>query len=119
MLLYLDQMFHLDLAEQLRALGHDVLRASEAGQATADDAQVLQQAVAQNRTLITLDRHFGDWAVLPLRTHPGVIRIKVRRTTTANSARILLPFLALHDQDEFRDHLIILSSSSERWIKTG
>jgi hypothetical protein len=27
--------------------------------------------IAEDRTLITLDEHFGDWAVLPLSVHPG------------------------------------------------
>jgi hypothetical protein len=35
--LYLDQMFRLEVAEALRAKGHDVVRASEVGQARADD----------------------------------------------------------------------------------
>lgn len=43
--LYLDQMFRLDVAEALRAEGHDVLRASETGQARSDDAEILQKAI--------------------------------------------------------------------------
>ncbi len=35
--LYLDQMFRLDVAQALRGEGHDVMRASEVGQARADD----------------------------------------------------------------------------------
>lgn len=40
-----------------------------------------------------LDEHFGDWVVLPLAIHPGVIRIKVNPTTANNISGILLPFL--------------------------
>jgi len=32
--------------------------------------------VDEGRLLGTLDEHFGDWAILPLSAHPGVIRIK-------------------------------------------
>ena len=35
--LYLDQMFRLDVAQALRNEGHDVMRASEVGQARADE----------------------------------------------------------------------------------
>ncbi len=35
--LYLDQMIGLEIARALRDQGHDVLRASETGQARADD----------------------------------------------------------------------------------
>jgi len=118
MRLYLDQMFRVELAEALRAKGHDIVRTAETGQAVADDSEVLRFAIRENRTLITLDEHFGDWAILPLDKHPGVIRVKVNPTTTANVAALLLPFLEQHQQEQFRDRLIIISRTSKRWIKT-
>ncbi|MCC6126755.1 MAG: DUF5615 family PIN-like protein [Pirellulales bacterium] len=117
--LYVDQMFRTDFAELLRANGHDVLRASEVGQATADDAVILQTAIQAGRVLITLDEHFGNWAVLPLKRHPGVIRLKIHPTTTVEAAKLLLPFLEKHEQCEFENNLLILSGSVERWIKTA
>lgn len=119
MRLYLDQMLRVDLAELLRSAGHDVLRATEAGQSTADDAQILNRAIDDGRILVTLDEHFGDWAVLPLDKHPGVIRLKIHPTTTSKAAKLLLPFLQSHKQEEFQDHLVILSRVAERWIKTS
>ncbi|MBU1209444.1 MAG: DUF5615 family PIN-like protein, partial [Proteobacteria bacterium] len=47
--LYLDQMFGLDVAQALRTQGYDVLRASETGNARADDQQILQEAIFENR----------------------------------------------------------------------
>jgi predicted nuclease of predicted toxin-antitoxin system len=85
--LYLDQMFGLEIARALRGQGHDVLRASETGQARADDRQILEKAVSEDRILITLDGHFGDWVVLPLSRHSGVIRLKVEPTTAKNILR--------------------------------
>ncbi len=119
MRLYLDQMFRIELAEALRGEGHDIIRTAETGQAVADDAEILRFAIREDRTLITLDEHFGDWAVLPLDKHPGVVRVKVNPTTTANVAALLLPFLEQHQQEEFRDRLIIISRTSKRWIKTA
>jgi predicted nuclease of predicted toxin-antitoxin system len=119
MRLYLDQMFRVELQELLRAEGHDVLRAAETGQSVADDSDVLRLAIDTDRTLITLDEDFGDWAILPLDKHAGVIRVKTHPTTTANVAALLLPFLAAHHQEDLRDHLVIISRTSERWITTG
>lgn len=119
MRLYLDQMFRVEFVERLRVEGHNASRASEANQSTADDADILRHAIHEDRTLVTLDKHFGDWAVLPLNTHPGVIRLKIDPTTTANAARLLLPFLQTHEQHEFRDHLIILSRDVQRWVRTA
>jgi predicted nuclease of predicted toxin-antitoxin system len=119
MKLYLDQMFRLDLVILLRSQGHEALCAVEAGQETADDTAVLGRAADEGRILITMDEHFGHWAILPLHRHPGVIRVKAHPTTTTNIAKLLVPFLAVHDQDQFRNHLVILSSRTERWIRTS
>lgn len=50
MKLYLDQMFRLEFAEKLRAEGHDVLRASELGQDTADDIEFRNHIVILSRS---------------------------------------------------------------------
>jgi predicted nuclease of predicted toxin-antitoxin system len=112
-------MLRVELASLLRAAGHDVVRAEEAGQARADDAMILQNAVQEKRTLVTIDRHFGDWVVLPLSEHHGVIRVEVHPTSTANVAKLLVPLLANHSQADFRNKLVIVSSSRVRWIQTN
>ena len=53
--IYLDQIFTLDVAQTLRDKGYDVIRASEVGQARADDHEILQKAIIEDRILITLD----------------------------------------------------------------
>ncbi len=116
--LYLDQMLRLDVAQALRGEGHDVIRASEVGQARADDYEILQKAITGNRILVTLDEHFGDWVVLPLSKHPGVIRLKVNPATSQNAINLLLPFLRLHSSEQFKNHLVILSSKRAKWVHT-
>jgi predicted nuclease of predicted toxin-antitoxin system len=117
--LYLDQMFRADVAQALHEHGYDVLRASETGQARADDKQILQKAIAENRILITLDENFGDWVILPLSRHPGVIRIKVHPTTSEKVIHLLLPFLRMHTHEQFKNHLVILSEKRAKWILTN
>lgn len=117
--LYLDQMIPSEVARALREQGHDVLRASEIGQNRADDLQILEKAISENRILITLDEHFGDWVVLPLSRHPGVIRLKVTPTTTGKISNLLLPFLSLHTPEQFKDHMVILSEKRAKWILTA
>jgi predicted nuclease of predicted toxin-antitoxin system len=116
--LYLDQMFQVELAQVLRAQGYDVLRASETGQARADDRQILDKAISEGRILITLDEHFGDWVILPLSRHFGVIRLKVHPTTPENILKVLVPFLSLYSQEQFSDYLVILSEKRAKWIRT-
>ena len=115
---YLDQMLRLDVAQALRNEGHDVMRASEVGQARADDYEILQKAIAENRILITLDEHFGDWVILPLSKHPGVIRLKINPITSKNAINLLTPFLRLYSSEQFKNHLVILSPKRVKWVYT-
>ena len=117
--LYLDQMLRLDVSQALRGEGHDVIRTSEVGQARADDYEILQKAIAENRILVTLDEHFGDWVILPLSKHPGVIRLKTHPTTSKNVIKFLLPFLRLHFSEQFKNHLVILSPKRAKWVHTA
>ena len=117
--LYVDQMLRLDVAQALRNEGHDVMRASEVGQARADDYEILQKTIAENRILVTLDEHFGDWVILPLSKHPGVIRLKINPTTSKNAINLLTPFLRLHSSAQFSNHLVILSPKRAKWLYTA
>jgi predicted nuclease of predicted toxin-antitoxin system len=117
--LYLDQMLRLEVAQALRDDGHDVLRSAEIGQARADDSQILQKAIEEDRILITLDEHFGDWVILPFNKHPGVIRLKVNPTTSKNVINLLLPFLRLYSSRDFKNHLVILSPDRSKWVNTA
>jgi predicted nuclease of predicted toxin-antitoxin system len=94
------------------------VRAAEVGQLRADDSQILQRAISENRILVTLDEHFGNWAVLPLREQPGVIRLNIHPATHENAIKALLPFLRTRAQKDFLNSLIILSSRRSRWIHT-
>ena len=116
--LYLDQIFRVDVAQALSDEGYDVLRAAEIQQSRADDQQILEKAINENRILITLDEHFGDWVILPLSRHPGVIRIKVHPTTSERVLSLLLPFLRMHTQEQFMNYLVILSEKRAKWIRT-
>ena len=117
--LYLDQMLRLDVAQALRDEGHYVVRASEVGQARADDQQILQKSIDENRVLVTLDEHFGDWVILPLSKHPGVIRLKVNPATSSNIIKLLIPFLRIHSSGQFKNHLVILSQKRAKWVHTA
>ncbi|MGI9088816.1 MAG: DUF5615 family PIN-like protein [Chthoniobacterales bacterium] len=119
MRVFLDQMFHLELAEILRDEGHDVATAGAAMKSRADDAEILALAGGESRVLITRDGDFGDWAVLPLRAHAGVIRVETKPTTTGEAAALLVPFLASASAEELRNYLVIISRSRIRRIRTA
>ena len=109
-------MFRSDIAQVLRDEGYDVVRASEIDQARADDYQILQKAISDNRVFVTLDEHFGDWVILPLSQHPGVIRLKVTPTTSEKVLELLLPFLRSHSSEQSMNRLVILSQKRAKWV---
>lgn len=114
----LDQMIDLDVATTLRSRGFDVIRAGEVGLAKASDDEILEWAREHGRILVTLDEHFGDWAVLPLSGHHGVIRIKAIPTSGTEVLKVILPFLSLHSVRDFTNTLVIVSEKRSRWIRT-
>ncbi len=114
----LDQMLDADVAAAMVEAGYDVVRVSEIGLARAEDDVILERAIESSRVLITLDEHFGDWAVLPLKKHPGVLRIKANPATTTNILSVLMPFLSLHSGSSFCDMLVIISNRGIRYIQT-
>jgi len=117
--LLLDQMLDQDVAETLSRAGHDVLRVSQVGMQEADDAEVLAKAMETNRVLVTLDEHFGDWVLLPLASHPGVIRVKANPACTGVILSVLLPFLASCAGRDLSNKLVIVSTRQVRWISTS
>lgn len=58
-LLYADENFDYPVVENLRLLGHDVTTVQEAGRTGGDDPQVLADATASGRAVLTFNRkHF-------------------------------------------------------------
>lgn len=57
-----DEMFGPDVAERLRAAGHDALHVRQLGLAGADDSDVLARAVDEDRVVIT--ENAADFVVL-------------------------------------------------------
>jgi predicted nuclease of predicted toxin-antitoxin system len=117
--LLLDQMLARDVAEALVAQGHDVMRVSQLGMGEADDSAILGKAIELGRILVTLDEHFGDWSVLPLSNHPGVIRVKAESASSGAILAVLLPFLDGYSGRDFRNKLVIVRPPNVRWISTG
>jgi predicted nuclease of predicted toxin-antitoxin system len=115
----LDQMLDADVADALNQHGFSALRVSVLGMARSADDEILAAAIEQGQILITLDEDFGDWAVLPLQHHPGVIRVKANPATTRNILSVLLPFLKKYSSVNFKDTLVIISERGIRRVHTG
>ncbi len=72
-LLYADEDFHYDVVIRVRQRGHDVQTVQEAGRAGGSDGQVLADATANGRAVLTFKRR--DFRKLYRQTpyHAGII----------------------------------------------
>jgi hypothetical protein len=89
-LLYADENFPLDVAEELRRLGHDVLTAEEDGRANrrVPDESVLERGVELGRAILTINRL--DFKRLHRRSpdHAGIIICTYDPDFTGQARRI-------------------------------
>jgi predicted nuclease of predicted toxin-antitoxin system len=60
------------MADELRRAGYDV---EWTGVSDPGDPAILARAYAENRVLITLDKDFGELAVLRRHPHAGIVRL--------------------------------------------
>ena len=92
----------------LRQAGQDVMTVPEQGLAGAADEVVFQACVAEARTLITLDRDFGQVPRFPPKRAAGIVLLELGGPASLRSLHARLrDFLAL---------AAVRSVSGELWI---
>lgn len=74
MRLLLDSCVSLRIRDELTAEGHDVAAAADWGKDPGDE-EILDRAHRAERTLITLDKDFGELAIIQERPHSGIVRL--------------------------------------------
>ena len=96
------------LVAELRQRGHDVRWIVEE-QRGMSDPQVLQEALAQERLLLTGDKDFGELVYREGRDAScGIILLKVRDTSSqAELTSIVRPVLEAHEAS-WRDHFSVI-----------
>ena len=74
MKLLLDTCISWTIRDSLRAAGHDVIWTGEWAE-DPGDGDILEYGYRTNRILITLDKDFGELAVVQGQPHAGIIRL--------------------------------------------
>jgi hypothetical protein len=88
MLLYADEDFPRRAVEELRRLGHDVLRAQDDGHTSQPDPIILARAHALGRALLTHNRRHYERLDLQGADHSGIVTAKQDLDHIALAARI-------------------------------
>ena len=74
MKLLLDACVWGGMAKRLRAAGHDVVWSGD-WPADPGDEEILARAFAEGRVLVTLDKDFGELAIVRGLPHAGIVRL--------------------------------------------
>jgi len=87
--LLIDTCISGTVRDVLQAAGHDAVWTGDWPQDPGDD-EILDHAHQQNRILITLDKDFGELAVVHGRPHSGIIRLVNWSTQQQASTSLLV-----------------------------
>jgi predicted nuclease of predicted toxin-antitoxin system len=110
-----DEDLPRSLARLLRTEGLDVEDVRDVGLRGKTDSEVLEYAIAQERTLLTADLGFANLLTIPLGSHQGILvaRFPNEVPVTRLNAGVLGAIRTLSD-DELRGSLVIVEPSRIR-----
>lgn len=111
MRLLLDGCVASGAADLLERAGHEVERVSEWEDDPGDDA-ILARAHAMRQVLVTLDKDFGELAILHQRQHCGIIRLVCLASSEQGPA--LVAALERHGDDIASGAIITVERSRVR-----
>ncbi len=90
-----DEGVDKSIVDLLRNEGYDVWYVAELSPST-DDQTILEQALADERILITRDKDFGELVFRLHKLHSGVVLIRLDGYETAERAMIVHKLITLH-----------------------
>ena len=96
MKVFLDACVAGNAQAEIQAAGHDVVWSGDWDQDPGDEA-ILEAAFRERRVLVTIDKDFGELAVLRGASHCGILRLVNFRA--AQQATVCLQVLAAHAAD--------------------
>lgn len=99
MRLLLDQGLPRSAAPMLSEGGIDTLHVGEIGYSTAEDAEIIKYAQAEDRVVVTLDADFHSLLAHSGATSPSVIRIRIEGLRAQPVADLLQVVCAQTEED--------------------
>jgi predicted nuclease of predicted toxin-antitoxin system len=103
----------------LEQLGHDVLRAREAGLSRSSDSALLRFARDDRRVVLTRDKGFGQLVFGIKESHAGVVLLRLEPVTLRVVHEEIRRFLHEHASDDLRDAFVVIEPGRHRIRKRG
>lgn len=113
MKLLLDTCVWGEARKVLTVTGHDVVWAGEWPQDPGDE-EILNIAINEERVLVTLDKDFGEMAILRAIKHCGIIRLV--NISATHQAGVCNQVLMLHG-DELQDGAIVTAETGRLRVR--
>jgi predicted nuclease of predicted toxin-antitoxin system len=111
MKILLDTCIAADIQQKLEEAGHDVFWA---GSLSPDpgDAVLLARAHDEGRVLVTIDKDFGELAIVHRKPHSGIVRLA--NMNAEQQGQVCLSVLRLYESDLTSGAIITASTSRVR-----
>ena len=113
----LDENISPKTAGYLKELGHEAVHVRDVGLKGAADSEIIGYAKDKGLILITVDRGFGNILDYPPKSHPGIIRLKLKYMPSSIVNSVLRSFLLKVELEEIQGNLVILEEGHYRLRK--
>jgi len=107
-----DECTGIAVVHFLRAQGYDVASVNEE-MARADDVDILQRAVAEQRILVTNDKDFGDMVYRDRLEHAGILLLRLADERTETKVRVVAAVLDQY-ADRLENHFVVATEQNIR-----
>ncbi len=109
-----DENIFPHITSYLRSLGHDVKSIKEERLFKISDAKIVQMAKDEDRTVITFDKHFGNFLKYPPSDTAGIIHIRIHPPLLHDVITAIDNLLKKYESPAFSGKLIVLSKNGYR-----
>ncbi|CAN5843420.1 hypothetical protein BH23ACT11_BH23ACT11_06520 [soil metagenome] len=113
-----DEGIDRQIVETLREAGHDVIYVADLDPGIADE-NVLELANAEQRSLLTADKDFGELVFRQRLLSNGVILTRLSGLTPENKARILVKTIEEHTEDLSSETFTVITPGTIRVRKSS
>ena len=103
------------VAQWLREQGHEVFSIYQEARGM-NDADIIQQAFAEDWILITNDKDFGEQVYRERQTHRGVIFLRLENERASNKIEVLRRLLESY-ADKLKDQFVVVTETRVRFAR--
>ncbi len=109
-----DENLHSDVAQYLRANGHDALTVWDQALRGTSDQNLAQVCQSEGRVLITLDLDFANIRAYPPQQYAGIIVLRLASHSRSHVLRSATQLLPLLSESDVAGHLWIVDEQGVR-----